>query len=96
MFRRSVFSMSATVAGAAILSAVLAAMPSSAYPAEISLLGPVSFRALFPKLLRQFETSSGNKVTDAYAPLGVIVTGGEKARISGASVPERGRFLDDG
>lgn len=73
MFRRSVVSMSAGVAGAVFLGLLLlAATPLSAHAAEIKLLGPVSFRVLFPKLLRQFEKSSGHKVTDAYAPLGVI------------------------
>lgn len=35
-------------------------------------MGPASFRVLFPKLLRQFEESSGDRVTAGYAPLGVI------------------------
>src|SRR5207302_3794437 len=33
---------------------------------------PVSFRALLPDLLVQFEKSSGNKVTVEYATLGAI------------------------
>jgi molybdate transport system substrate-binding protein len=51
---------------------LIAATPSTARAAEISLLGPASFRVLFPKLLPQFEKSSGHKVTAGYAPLGVI------------------------
>jgi molybdate transport system substrate-binding protein len=51
---------------------LIAATLSSARAAEIHLLGPVSFRVLFPNLLPEFEKSSGHKVTAAYAPLGVI------------------------
>jgi molybdate transport system substrate-binding protein len=51
---------------------LLAAMPSRTRAAEISLLGPASFRVLLPELLQQFEKSSGHKVTAGYAPLGVI------------------------
>ena len=51
---------------------LIAAAPSPAHADEIKLLGPASFRVLFPKLLPQFEKSSGHKVTATYAPLGVI------------------------
>jgi molybdate transport system substrate-binding protein len=51
---------------------LLAGAPSPAPAAEITLLGPASFRVLFPKLLPQFEKSSGHTVTAGYAPLGVI------------------------
>jgi molybdate transport system substrate-binding protein len=56
------------------LSALLlvAATLSPARAAEIKLLGPASFRILFPALLPQFEKSSGNNVIAGYAPLGVI------------------------
>jgi molybdate transport system substrate-binding protein len=67
MFRHSVIS---TFAMAAVFVLLIAA--SSARAAEIALLGPVSFRVLFPELLPQFEKSSGNKVAAGYAPLGVI------------------------
>lgn len=73
MFRHSVvstFLVGASVAFSGLLLA--AATPSSASAAEINVLGPASFRVLFPKLLPQFEKSSGHKVTAAYAPLGVI------------------------
>ena len=50
----------------------MAATPAPAHAAEIKLLGPASFRVLFPKLLPQFEESSGDTVTAGYAPLGVI------------------------
>jgi molybdate transport system substrate-binding protein len=51
---------------------LLAAVAPSAGAAEITLLGPASFRVLFPELLPQFEKLSGNKVAAGYAPLGVI------------------------
>ncbi|MEH6949749.1 substrate-binding domain-containing protein [Nitrobacter sp. NHB1] len=51
---------------------LIAATPSPTRAAEIKLLGPASFRVLFPELLPQFENSSGHKVTAAYAPLDVI------------------------
>jgi molybdate transport system substrate-binding protein len=73
MFRHSVASTFAAVASVAFSSLLLvAATPSPTRAAEIKLLGPVSFRALFPDLLPQFEKSSGHKVTAGYAPLGVI------------------------
>jgi molybdate transport system substrate-binding protein len=50
----------------------MAATPAPAHAAEIKLLGPASFRVLFPELLPLFEKSSGHKVTAGYAPLGVI------------------------
>ncbi len=69
MFRHSIFSTFSIVAFSSLL--LVAAAPS-ARAAEIALLGPASFRVLFPELLPQFEKSSGNKVTAGYAPLGVI------------------------
>ena len=66
----SAFAAALSVASCSLL--LLAATPSSARAAEITLLGPASFRVLFPKLLPQFEKSSGDKVTAGYAPLGVI------------------------
>jgi molybdate transport system substrate-binding protein len=51
---------------------LIAAMPSLTRAAEINLLGPASFRVLFPELLSQFEKSSGHKVIAGYVPLGVI------------------------
>src|SRR6185437_890806 len=73
MFKHPVAMTFAAVASAAFFSLLpLAAKPSSARAAEITLQGPASFRVLFPKLLPQFEKSSGHKVTAAYAPLGVI------------------------
>jgi molybdate transport system substrate-binding protein len=73
MFRHSVASTFAALASVAFSGLLLiAATPSPARAAEISLLGPASFRVLFPKLLPQFEKSSGHKVTAGYAPLGVI------------------------
>jgi molybdate transport system substrate-binding protein len=63
----------AAVKGAAFFGLLLIeTMPSPARAAEITLLGPASFRVLFPKLLTQFEKSSGDYVTANYAPLGVI------------------------
>ena len=51
---------------------LLATTPSRAQATEIQLLGPASFRVLFPTLLAQFAKSSGDHVTAGYAPLGVI------------------------
>jgi molybdate transport system substrate-binding protein len=73
MFKYSVASTFAALSSLAFSGLVLiGAMPSPARAAEINLLGPASFRVLFPKLLPQFEKSSGHKVTAGYAPLGVI------------------------
>jgi molybdate transport system substrate-binding protein len=73
MFKHSVAATFAAVASAAISSLLLvAATPSPARAAEIKLLGPVSFRALLPDLLPQFENASEHKVTVGYATLGAI------------------------
>jgi len=73
MFKHSITSTFAALASVAFFSFFLiAGMPSLARAAEIKLLGPASFRILFPKLLPQFEKTSGHKVTASYAPLGVI------------------------
>ena len=73
MVRPSVNSTFAALASVTLSALLLiAATLSSARAAEIHLLGPVSFRVLFPNLLPEFERSSGHKVTAAYAPLGVI------------------------
>jgi molybdate transport system substrate-binding protein len=74
MFRHSVTATFAAVARVAFSSLLLvAATPSPARAAEIKLVGPVSFRALLPDLLPQFEKASGHKVTVDYATVGVIV-----------------------
>ena len=65
MFRHSVAPTFAAVAVSGFL--LVAAAPSAVRAAEITLLGPASFRALFPDLLSQFEKSSGHKVTAGYA-----------------------------
>jgi molybdate transport system substrate-binding protein len=74
MFRHSVtstkFAAVASVAFSGLL--LIAATPSPVRADEVKLLGPASFRVLFPELLPQFEKSSGHRVTAAYAPLGVI------------------------
>jgi molybdate transport system substrate-binding protein len=73
MLKHSVVSTFAAVISVGLSSLLLiAATQSPAGAAEIKLLGPASFRVLFPKLLPQFEKSSGHKVTADYAPLGVI------------------------
>jgi molybdate transport system substrate-binding protein len=73
MLKQSVVSTFAGGISAALSSLLLiAATQSPAHAAEIKLLGPASFRVLFPQLLPQFEKSSGHKVTAGYAPLGVI------------------------
>ncbi len=74
MFRHSVASTTFAAVASVVFSGLLliAATPSLARAAEVKLLGPASFRVLFPELLPQFEKSSGHKVTAAYAPLGVI------------------------
>jgi len=74
MLRYPAISSSAAVGLTAALAASLlvAATPSTSRAAEITLLGPASFRVLFPELLPQFEKASGNTVRAGYAPLGVI------------------------
>jgi molybdate transport system substrate-binding protein len=73
MFKRSVAPTISALASLAFCGLLLiGATASPARAAEIKLLGPVSFRVLFPQLLPQFEKASGHKVTADYAPLGVI------------------------
>jgi molybdate transport system substrate-binding protein len=73
MFKHSVAATLVAAASTVFSSLlVIAVTPSSARAAEVTLLGPASFRVLFPKLLPQFEKASGHKVTAGYAPLGVI------------------------
>jgi molybdate transport system substrate-binding protein len=73
MFKHSIPSKFAGLASVAFSGLLLITlMPPLARAAEISLLGPASFRVLLPKLLAQFEKSSGHKVSAGYAPLGVI------------------------
>jgi molybdate transport system substrate-binding protein len=73
MLKHSVAAIFTAVASAAFFGALLvAAAPSPARAADIKVLGPVSFRALLPDLLGQFEKSSANKVTVEYATLGSI------------------------
>jgi molybdate transport system substrate-binding protein len=73
MFGYSAASKVAALAGVGFSGLlVVAAASSPARAAEIKLLGPASFRVLFPELLPEFAKSSGHKVTAAYAPLGVI------------------------
>jgi molybdate transport system substrate-binding protein len=73
MFGYSGASKVAALAGVGFSGLLLIAAASSPAPAaDIKLLGPVSFRVLFPELLPEFAKSSGHKVTAAYAPLGVI------------------------
>ena len=82
MLRHSVVSTFSIIAFSILL--LVAAAPSGR-AAEVALLGPASFRVLFPELLPQFEKSSGNKVTAGYAPLGVItdrVTKGEAVDVA--------------
>jgi molybdate transport system substrate-binding protein len=71
MFKHSVAATFAAVASWALSSLLLvAATPSPARAAEIKMLGPVSFRALLPERVPQFEKSSGHKVAVEYATLG--------------------------
>ena len=73
MFKHSVAAKFAAIASIAFSSLLfVAATTSRALAAEITLFGPVSFRALFPDLLAQFEKSSGHKVTAGYDTLGAI------------------------
>jgi molybdate transport system substrate-binding protein len=72
MFKHSVAATASALASLAFPALVLIAAPAPASAAEINLLAPVSFRVLFPKLLPEFEQSSGHKVMAAYAPLGII------------------------
>ena len=73
MFKHSLAATFAAVSSAVFFSLLLvAATPSTALAAEIKLLGPVSFRVLFPELLPQFEKASGHTVTAGYATLGDI------------------------
>lgn len=68
----SVLSFAAAIIPVFVGSLLVAATPSTSGAAEITLLGPASFRVLFPELLPQFEKASGDTVKAAYAPLGVI------------------------
>jgi molybdate transport system substrate-binding protein len=73
MFKHAVAATFAAVASASFSSLLLiAATPSPAHAAEIKLLAPVSFRALLPDLLPQFEKASGHNVTVDYATVGAI------------------------
>jgi molybdate transport system substrate-binding protein len=72
MFMHSIAATFTAIASVTLSSFLVTATPSPALAAEITLQGPASFRVLFPKLLAQFEKSSGHKVTATYAPLGVI------------------------
>ena len=72
MCKHSTVATFTAIAIIALFSFLVAAKPSAALAAEITLQGPASLRVLFPTLLSQFEKSSGHKVTAAYAPLGVI------------------------
>lgn len=56
----------------AVAAALMAIVISATEAAEIKLLGPVSLRAVLPKVLPQFEQSLGHKVTVGYATLGAI------------------------
>jgi molybdate transport system substrate-binding protein len=72
MFMHSIAATFTAIASVTLSSFLVTATPSPALAAEITLQGPASFRVLFPKLLPQFEKSSGHTVTATYAPLGVI------------------------
>jgi molybdate transport system substrate-binding protein len=72
MFKHTVAATFAAVASVVFSGLPLVAAAPSAHAAEIKLLGPVSFRALLPNVLPQFEKSSGHKVTVGYATLGAI------------------------
>lgn len=73
MVRQSAVSASVALVGVSLSVLLLAAATASpARSAEVQLLGPASFRVLFPKLLPQFEKTSGHQVIAGYAPLGVI------------------------
>jgi molybdate transport system substrate-binding protein len=63
-----------TVSMAIVLSAVvmIVATPARLRAGELKLLGPASFRVLFPELLPRFEEVSGNTVNAGFAPLGVV------------------------
>ena len=92
-----IFAALASVAFSALL--LISATPSPACAAEINLLGPVSFRVLFPKLLPEFEKSSGHKVTAAYAPLGVIterVSKGEAVDVAIVSAKQNEELQNQG
>ncbi len=56
----------ATVVGLLLVTA----SQSPARAADLTLLGPFSFRAFLPEVLPQFEKSSGHKVTASYDTLG--------------------------
>jgi molybdate transport system substrate-binding protein len=78
---------------------LIVATLASAHAAEIHLLGPVSFRVLFPNILPGFEESSGHKVTAAYAPLGVVterVSKGEDADIAIVSAKQNEDLQNEG
>ena len=71
MFKCSAAMTFTAIAIAALSSFLVAATPSSALAAEITLQGPASFRSCSPNSYRS-SRSSDHKVTAAYAPLGII------------------------
>ena len=95
MFKHSIRATFAAVTSA--ISGVLLAVTtlSPAHSADITLLGPVSLRAVLPTLLPQFEKASGHKVTVGYATLGAItkrLVEGEAADVAMVS-PEQNEEL---
>jgi molybdate transport system substrate-binding protein len=69
MFKHSNASKFAGLASVAFSGLLLIRLIAAlARAAEISLLGPASFRVLLPKLLAQFEKSSGHKGSAGYGP----------------------------
>ena len=100
MLRLSVVSTFAAALSVAFFSLLLmGATPSPAGAAQIKLQGPASFRILFPKLLPQFEKSSGHQVTAASAQLGVIterVFRGEAIDVAIVSSPQNDALQKQG
>src|SRR5437867_9777421 len=82
MKRRSILSVSATIALGLALFGITAA--STARAAEIKLLCAVALQPAMIAMIPQFETSSGHKVTIAYGTAGAVadrVQKGEAADI---------------
>src|SRR3954452_23435242 len=96
MNRRSILSVSATIASGLALFCITA---STARAAEIKLLCAVALHPAIDALIPDFEKSSGHKVTVAYGNAGAVadrVQKGEAADVVISSVPMIDRLQAQG